>query len=145
MRAKRSAAAPLASARSSAPAGIGRPASASSSAASASVTSRSRGSARAPGQQVDRFLHLERVAGGAPRHWLMSVSSAAQRSPAPLATPTMLRRRARARPSSEGRNAPEPTLTSITSASSPAASFFERIEAVISGIDSTVAVTSRIA
>jgi len=30
---------------------------------------------------------------------------------------------------------------STTSASSPAASFFERIDAVISGIDSTVAVT----
>ena len=44
-----------------------------------------------------------------------------------------------------GMKAPEPTLTSITSASSPAASFLERIDAVISGIDSTVAVTSRAA
>ena len=42
-------------------------------------------------------------------------------------------------------NAPLPTFTSITSASSPAASFFDRIEAVISGMLSTVAVTSRIA
>ncbi len=41
--------------------------------------------------------------------------------------------------------APEPALTSIASAESPAASFFDRIDAVISGIDSTVAVTSRIA
>ena len=41
--------------------------------------------------------------------------------------------------------APEPLFTSITSAESPAASFFDRIEAVMSGIDSTVAVTSRIA
>jgi hypothetical protein len=41
--------------------------------------------------------------------------------------------------------APLPTLTSSTSDCSPAASFFDRIEAVISGIDSTVAVTSRIA
>ena len=40
-------------------------------------------------------------------------------------------------------NAPEPNLTSITSASSPAASFLDRIEATISGIDSTVPVTSR--
>ena len=40
-------------------------------------------------------------------------------------------------------NAPEPTLTSSTSASTPSASFFERIDAVMSGIDSTVAVTSR--
>ena len=36
-------------------------------------------------------------------------------------------------------NAPVPILTSMTSASSPAASFFDRIEATISGIDSTVA------
>ena len=35
--------------------------------------------------------------------------------------------------------APVPIFTSMTSASSPAASFFDRIEAVISGIDSTVA------
>ena len=42
-------------------------------------------------------------------------------------------------------NAPEPALTSITSASSPAASFLDRIEATISGIDSTVPVASRIA
>ena len=41
--------------------------------------------------------------------------------------------------------APEPVLTSMTSASTPAARFFDRIEAVIKGIDSTVAVTSRIA
>ena len=40
-------------------------------------------------------------------------------------------------------NAPEPALTSITSASRPAASFLDRIEATISGIDSTVAVASR--
>ena len=41
--------------------------------------------------------------------------------------------------------APEPTFTSMTRASSPAASFFERIDAVMSGTESTVAVTSRIA
>ena len=41
--------------------------------------------------------------------------------------------------------APEPVLTSITRACSPAASFFDRIEAVMSAIDSTVAVTSRMA
>ena len=38
-----------------------------------------------------------------------------------------------------------PNFTSITSDSSPAASFFDRIDAVISGMLSTVAVTSRIA
>ena len=42
-----------------------------------------------------------------------------------------------------GMNAPEPALMSITSASSPSASFLERIEATISGIDSTVPVASR--
>jgi hypothetical protein len=41
--------------------------------------------------------------------------------------------------------APVPSFTSSTSASRPAASFFERIDAVIRSIDSTVPVTSRIA
>ena len=39
--------------------------------------------------------------------------------------------------------APLPTLTSSTSASTPSASFFDMMEEAISGIDSTVAVTSR--
>ena len=73
-----------------------------------------------------------------PSTWSMSVISASQASPFPRATCTI------ARASSTlfsrlGMNAPEPALTSITSASSPAASFFDRIEATISGIDSTVA------
>ncbi len=38
---------------------------------------------------------------------------------------------------------PEPHLTSSTRCSRPAASFFDRIVAVMSGMDSTVAVTSR--
>ena len=42
-------------------------------------------------------------------------------------------------------NAPLPNFTSIANPSSPAASFFDRIDAVMSGTDSTVAVTSRIA
>ena len=41
--------------------------------------------------------------------------------------------------------APEPVFTSRTRPPSPAASFFDRIDAVMSGIDSTVAVTSRMA
>ena len=41
--------------------------------------------------------------------------------------------------------APEPTFTSITSASSPEASFLERMEPVIMAMDSTVAVMSRTA
>ena len=44
---------------------------------------------------------------------------------------------------SAGRNAPLPTLTSITSAPAPSAIFLERIDEAMSGIDSTVAVASR--
>ena len=40
-------------------------------------------------------------------------------------------------------NAPLPVLTSSTRPSIPSASFFDMIEAEISGIDSTVAVASR--
>ena len=40
-------------------------------------------------------------------------------------------------------NAPRPTFTSSTSPSIPSASFFERIDATMSGMHSTVAVTSR--
>ena len=40
-------------------------------------------------------------------------------------------------------NAPLPTFTSSTSASRPSAIFFDMIEEAISGIDSTVPVTSR--
>ena len=40
-------------------------------------------------------------------------------------------------------NAPEPTFTSSTSASVPSAIFFDMIELAMSGIDSTVPVTSR--
>ena len=39
--------------------------------------------------------------------------------------------------------APEPAFTSNTRASAPSANFLERMEAVMRGIDSTVAVTSR--
>jgi hypothetical protein len=74
----------------------------------------------------------------------MSVSQATVRSPASPATVTRLSARAWAL-SSEPAKAPEPTFTSMTRASRPAASFFERIDAVMSGTESTVAVTSRIA
>jgi hypothetical protein len=74
----------------------------------------------------------------------MSVTSAVVRRPAPAATSTMARASSRASRAS-GRKAPEPTLTSITRLSSPAASFLERIEDARSGIDSTVPVASRIA
>ena len=76
--------------------------------------------------------------------WFMSVSSALSLSPAPWPTATMDLASARDN-SGVGMKAPLPTLTSMTNASRPAASFLDRMEAVISGIDSTVAVTSRAA
>ena len=45
----------------------------------------------------------------------------------------------------KGAKAPLPNFTSIAKAEGPAASFLDRIDAVMSGIDSTVAVTSRMA
>ncbi len=74
----------------------------------------------------------------------MSVSSAIVLSPAPVATSTSARASASAS-SRAAMNAPEPVLTSSTSASRPSASFLDRIEATISGIDSTVPVASRTA
>ena len=79
-----------------------------------------------------------------PSGWSISVIRACTRRPACWAVPIRLLARATAS-SSLAMKAPEPVFTSITSASSPAASFFDRIEAVIRGMDSTVAVTSRIA
>ena len=74
----------------------------------------------------------------------MSVSHARVGSPAPVATCTSERASVSAAPRSAA-NAPLPVFTSITSPCRPAASFFERMLAVINGTDSTVAVTSRIA
>ena len=78
------------------------------------------------------------------RLWFMSVTRAAAGRPAPAATDTILLARLRAS-SRAVMKAPEPVFTSITRASSPAARFFDRMEAVMSGTDSTVAVTSRTA
>ena len=64
-------------------------------------------------------------------------------TPAPLATSTMLLPTSCAI-SRVLQNAPFPVFTSMTNASSPAASFFDKIEAVINPTDSMVAVTSRI-
>ncbi len=58
----------------------------------------------------------------------------------PIATMVCARRRAS---TCFFMKAPLPTLTSSTSASTPSASFFDMIEEEISGIDSTVPVTSR--
>ena len=79
-----------------------------------------------------------------PRTWFMSVIRAEVLVPAPLATLTMERASLRAS-SMLSIKAPLPHFKSITRYSSPAASFLERIEAVISSIDSTVPQTSRMA
>ena len=72
----------------------------------------------------------------------MSVRSTLVFVPAPQPMATIASASSR-EASSVGMKAPLPTLTSITSVSRPQASFLPRIEATISGIDSTVAVTSR--
>ncbi len=74
----------------------------------------------------------------------MSVMKAEVRQPAPFAVSTRAWAR-RPALSAFFRMAPDPALTSRTSASSPAASFFDRIDAVIRSIDSTVPDSSRIA
>ena len=64
----------------------------------------------------------------------MSVISARVGQPAPFATSTSARASARAS-SRLAMKAPEPDFTSRISASSPAASFFDRIEAVMRSIE----------
>ena len=70
------------------------------------------------------------------------VRSATAGVPSSRAIPTSASASSRARASSFMK-APRPHFTSSTSASAPSASFLERIDAAISGIDSTVPVTSR--
>ena len=72
----------------------------------------------------------------------MPVSSATVRTPASLPSATMVSASSRAS-SASFMNAPDPTLTSSTSAPVPSAIFLLMIELAISGIDSTVPVTSR--
>ena len=83
--------------------------------------------------------HLERVAGAVPSTWFMSVISARGRQPGAAGHRRRATRPARVPRRVAAQNAPLPTFTSITSACSPAASFFDRMLAVISGSDSTVA------
>ena len=64
------------------------------------------------------------------------------RTPWAAPSPTIVSASSRARPASF-MNAPVPTFTSSTSAPVPSAIFFDMIELAISGIDSTVPVTSR--
>ncbi len=72
----------------------------------------------------------------------MSEKTTAMRRPhrRPTATSAAASSRARAR---SVMKAPVPVLRSMTMVSGPAASFLDMIEAVISGTQSTVAVTSR--
>lgn len=72
----------------------------------------------------------------------MSVSSATVRTPLSVPSATMVEASSRAS-SMVFMKAPEPTLTSRTSAPVPSAIFLDMIELAISGIASTVPVTSR--
>ena len=72
----------------------------------------------------------------------MSVSRATVVTPCALPSSTMVRASSRAS-AADFMNAPEPTLTSSTSAPVPSAIFLLMMELAISGIDSTVPVTSR--
>ncbi len=79
-----------------------------------------------------------------PSTWFMSVTRARVGRPAPQAMSTRARA-SRLDACGAGAKAPLPVLTSMTRPSRPAASFLDRIEAVIIGSMSTVAVTSRMA
>ena len=72
----------------------------------------------------------------------MSVSTAEVGRPASWPRPTMVRASCSADPRSF-MNAPEPTLTSSTRPPAPSAIFLDMIDEAISGMASTVPVTSR--
>ena len=72
----------------------------------------------------------------------MLESTAATLRPHSLPMPTISSASSRAS-SSVFMKAPEPTLTSSTMECAPAASFFDMMEEAMSGVLSTVAVTSR--
>ena len=72
----------------------------------------------------------------------IAVTSATVFTPAASPRPTIVRARVRASAGSFMK-APDPVFTSSTSASAPSAIFLLMIELAISGIDSTVPVTSR--
>ena len=72
----------------------------------------------------------------------MLVSSADVVTPASVPSATIVSASSRARSSSR-MNAPEPNFTSSVSALVPSAIFFDMIDDAISGIASTVPVTSR--
>src|SRR5205085_7689396 len=93
-------------------------------------------------QEFDTFADLEALPIARPSGCSMSVIKTTIFVFIARHTSTMERESAVAS-FSVGMNAPEPVLTSITSPSSPSASFLLRMLAVIRGIDSTVPVTSR--
>ena len=111
---------------------------------SATVTSLRRGKSFKPHKNSNAFFISSELPATGARGCSISVRSAAVLQPVPFAPLTKERASVRA---SEGSliNAPFPILTSRTKPSKPAASFFERMEAVIRSILSTVEVISRMA
>ena len=113
------------------------------SSASARVTSTrsSRPSTRPASTSTDSVTSIA-LPAARPSTVSIAVISAEVRTPfaSPITTIASARRVASSR---DRMNAPEPVFTSSTRASVPSAIFFDMIELAISGIDSTVAVTSR--
>ena len=97
----------------------------------------------AAGQHLDRLRHLERVAGRAAEgHVHLGEQRGGAHAVGRAEADHRLGQR-RGRSASSFMKAPVPTFTSSTSALVPSAIFFDMIELAISGIDSTVPVTSR--
>ena len=94
-------------------------------------------------QDVDGLAHLDGVADGVAQRLVHVRQHGAHRQPQRPARARSTSAPARASGSSDGKNAPLPALTSITSAAVPSATFLDRIDDAMSGIDSTVAVASR--
>jgi hypothetical protein len=147
MRAKRSAAAPLSSARCSR---RGHRAGSHQAAQVQHLRAQHQGHfqqarlVHRAGEEVDALLQFQRVAGRVAQHLVHVGDEARAGSPAPAATATRLRASSRAM-FRLGAKAPLPHLTSSTRPCKPAASFLLRMLAVISGTLSTVAVRSRMA
>ena len=117
------------------------PASSTISRASATVTS-TRSAGPPPASVSTDSVTSSPLPAARPSTVSIAVCNAAVRTP--FAAPSATIVSARRRPSSgSGRNAPAPNLTSSTSASVPSAIFFDMIDDAISGMDSTVPVTSR--
>ncbi len=117
------------------------PASTSISAASARVTS-TRSGGPSPRSTATDSATSTALPTARPSGVSIRVSSAVVRTPCSPPSVTMAVASARALAMS-GMNAPVPTFTSSTSAAVPSAIFLDMIELAISGIDSTVPVTSR--